>query len=297
MKKINKFLVFSFLLLFVFSVSFLSGCKKDNDKNENLLPSPKMLNLENPLGVWWWDKTLSDKYLSFAKANGVDEIYYCDYTPENDTYEFVKKASQMGIRVYLLLGEKEWLNDSSKLVEKIEAYKAYQQTYSDAKLSGIHLDIEPHQFSDFNSNGNLRKEYILKLISLCYNLSQTYDDITFDYDIPFWFDDEVEFNDTTKQAYKFMIDYANRVFVMSYRDTAEKIVSVAQQEIDYAKSLGKQIFVSVEMNSSEGDNVSFKEEGKEILYRELNWLKDEIDYFNYGVSIHHIKTWQNLKEK
>lgn len=293
---LKKFLIFSLLLLLVFNLSFLSACIQD-DEDENNHTTMEVLNLDKSLGVWWWDKALSDDYLTFAKLNGVDEVYYCDYSPEEDTYEFVKKAKQRGIKVYLLLGEKEWLNDSAGLIEKIEAYTVYQQTYQDAQLSGIHLDIEPHQFDDFNESQSVREQYILKLIALCKTLSQTYTNITFDYDLPFWLDDEVEFGGESKQAYKYIIDYASRVYIMSYRDSAQKIASVASEEIEYAKSKNKQIFVSVEMDSSEGDNVSFKEESKEILYSELNKLKEEINYDNFGVSIHHIKTWKNLKEK
>lgn len=299
LKLVNKIFIFAILLLLVFSGVFLTGCVKndDNENKEDNNSSFQVLNLDKPLGVWWWDKTLSDEYLTFAKLNGVDEIYYCDYSPQEDVYNFVLKAKQKGIKVYLLLGEKEWVNDVSNLNDIINLYKIYQQTYSDAKLSGIHLDVEPHQFSDFKYSEDTRKNYITKFINMASNVVKSNSDITFDFDIPFWFSDEVEFDGQTKSAYKHLIDIASRVFVMSYRDSAQEVVRVARDEVDYAKTNGKQIFVSVEMASSEGDNVSFQEESKQVLNEQLNKLENFIGYDNYGVSIHHIKTWKNLKDK
>lgn len=298
-KPVKKIFIFAILLLFVFSGVFLTGCVKDDDdeNKEDNNSSVQVLNLDKPLGVWWWDKTLGDEYLTFAKLNGVDEIYYCDYSPQEDVYNFVLKAKQKGIKVYLLLGEKEWVNDASNLNDIINLYRMYQQTYPDANLSGIHLDVEPHQFSDFKSSDDIRKNYITKFINMASTVVKSNSDITFDFDIPFWLDDEVEFDGQTKSAYKHLIDIASRVFVMSYRDTAQGIISVAHDEVDYAKVNGKQIFVSVEMTSNEGDNVSFQEESKQVLNEQLNKLESFIGYDNYGVSIHHIKTWKNLKDK
>ena len=120
-----------------------------------------------------------------------------------------------------------------------------------------------------------------------------YEKIEFHYDIPFWFDDEVKYEETTKKVYEHIIDCSSKVVVMSYRDTAEKIYSISKDEIEYANSVGKQISVSVNMTSNEGDNVSFQEENKEVLNTELEKLSSVISK-NFSVAIHHIKTWYNL---
>ena len=120
-----------------------------------------------------------------------------------------------------------------------------------------------------------------------------YAEIEFHYDIPFWFDDEVKYEETTKKVYEHIIDCSSKVVVMSYRDTAEKIYSISKDEIEYANSVGKQISVSVNMTSNEGDNVSFQEENKEVLNTELEKLSSVISK-NFSVAIHHIKTWYNL---
>lgn len=244
-------------------------------------------------GVWWWNDELEyEKYLNFAKQNEISEIYYCDSSFDENTKEFLRLAKAKNIDVYLLAGEKEWLLDKINLDLLISRYKIFQEQNKDIKFKGIHLDIEPHQFSDFDEH---RNEYILKLVELANYLKTNYTQILFDYDIPFWFDDKIVFGLENKEAFKYMIDFANRVFVMSYRDTAEKIYNVGKDEIEYAESVGKDLFLCVETHSSEGDQVSFEEEGKLVMNQEIQKLRNIIG-LNHGIAVHHIKTWQELKE-
>lgn len=241
------------------------------------------------LGVWWWNKDLDDSYLDFAYQNKVTEIYYCNSNFDSNTIDFLSKCNKKNISVYLLAGEKEWLNNTENLINIIEKYIQFQSS-SKIKFSGIHLDIEPHQFDDFSEN---RYKYIYNLINIAHTLKTNYRDILFDYDIPFWLEDNINFNNNNKPAYQHMIDIANRVFVMSYRDTAESIYNVGKEEVEYAISSNKQLFLCVETKSSEGDNVSFMEEGKEYMFSEIDKLRKLLPD-NFGISIHHIKSWEEM---
>ncbi len=248
---------------------------------------------ERPFGVWWWsDRLDADTYLNFAAQNGINEIYYCTDDLDDATATFINKASKKSIDVYLLAGEYTWLDDSTGLFELIEDYNSYQKQYSNAKFRGLHLDIEPHQNPDFEQN---RYGLIYKLIDLAHILKDSYPDIKIDYDLPFWLHDEISFRGNTRPAYEFMIDIADRAFFMSYRDTAEAIYDVAAQEISYARQSGKIIFLSVETYSTEGDNVSFYEEGAEKMLEELKRLKKKIPR-SFGLAIHHISAWKDLRD-
>lgn len=245
----------------------------------------------NFFGVWWWDDELnSETYLDFAKNNNITEIYYCSSKFDETTASFIGKANSRKIDVYWLAGEYQWLNDSTNLCSQIYNYIKYQEDNSNYKFAGIHLDIEPHQNPDFKNN---RYELIYKLIDLASNLKTTYPSIKFDYDIPFWLHDEITYNNQTKPAYEFMIDIANRVFVMSYRDTLEDILNISKEEISYAKQHSKQLFLCVETYSTEGDNVSYMEEGNQKMLEDINNLKNQIPD-NFGIAIHHIKRWKEL---
>ena len=267
------------VLIALFMLFTLSSCKKIDKKKK-------------PLGTWWWDKNLNiDDYLKFAVDNNVTEIYFCDYSLSDNLKDLLKKANKYDIDIYLLLGEKEWVNDRSGLDTIINNYIEFQKT-NEYKLKGIHLDIEPHQFSDFSDN---RTDYLYKLIDVVKTNKTLYKDILFDYDIAFWLDDLINYNSSNKEAYKHIIDYADRVFIMSYRDEATKMYDVSSDEINYASSLGKKIYLGAETYSLEGDNVSYLEEGKKYMYSELDKLRNLIPS-DFGIAIHQIKTWKELKE-
>lgn len=79
---------------------------------------------------------------------------------------------------------------------------------------------------------------------------------------------------------------------MSYRDTKDGILNVAKEELEYANENNKKIILSVETYSLEGDQVSFYEEGKSVL----NNVLKELEGVSSGVSIHHLKSWYELKD-
>ena len=243
------------------------------------------------LGVWWWNDTLSDEYLDFAVQNKVSHIYYCDSDFGEDTTKFIKKCSENDIDVYYLDGRYQWLTDMSKraqLYARLDSLISFNA--GEYKFAGVHLDIEPHQAPNFDED---REDLIVELISLANELRSLYPTIDFEYDIPFWFDDEVVYNGVSKPAYAHMIDVADRVTVMSYRDTATEIYKVAEDEIKYAQSINKPLNLSVETGEEDIDKVTFYEEGNDYMINELNILRGMIPE-NFGIVVHHIKTWKEL---
>jgi len=283
MKKLRTKLIV-YLVLIVLAVAVLAYAAHQTN--------PQNTTATTPLGTWWWNKNLdADEYLTFAADNDVTEIYFCDYSCGDATANIVEKAHAKNITVYLLAGEKEWLNDRQGLDTVIANYQTFQNTH-DIKLAGIHLDIEPHQFDDFQAN---RATYLLQLVTIINENKTNYPDIKFDYDIPFWLDDEITYNGATKPTYQHILDTADRTFIMSYRDTAAKMQSVAQDEIDYATANHKTLFLGAETYSEEGDQVSYYEEGKTYMAEQLAELRQALPD-NFGIAIHQIKTWHDLQD-
>jgi len=295
-KKYVLFITTSIIMVILICISSFFLIKKKNNPSNNTNNSNKP-NSSNTaqsynFGTWWWDNELdTDTYLSYAIKNNVTEIYFCDWNFDENTTKFLTKCNENNIKVYLLDGHYKWLTNDikrEKLFEKLNNFLNYQNNNS-IKFAGVHLDIEPHQDPNFDIN---RYDLIYKLIELMHNLDEKYPDIEFHYDIPFWLNDEIAFNDENKPAYKHIIDIADKVTIMSYRDSAEKIYSVAKEEIEYAKSINKQLNLSVETSENE-DNITFFEEGKTILNTELEKIRKQIPE-NFGISIHHIKSWYEL---
>ena len=243
------------------------------------------------LGVWWWDNRLDDSYLEYAVDNDVNEIYYYTSTFSEKNNEFVKKANKNNVDVYWLCGDYRWIEDYASFQEEMNNYLTYQNKYSTGKFEGVHLDVEPHQHEQFSSR---REELILLYIDFLNRVTNDYPSVHFDADIPFWLEDVVTYNGETKEAFKFVTDIVNRVFVMSYRDSAEQILNVGSAELEYANQKNKPIFLCVETGNEE-DIVTFIEEGKNYMNEQITLIGDLTD-LKFNIAIHHIKTWRELKD-
>lgn len=264
-------------IMLTFSFLFCTSCLKSQ---------------EQIMGVWWWNSSLGSEYLDFAEENGVNEIYYCEGNLDETSSNFIAAANDRDIEVYWLIGEVEWLRQPQELYQEIERYVSYNNSHSQ-KYSGVHLDIEPHQDDNFEQD---RQQLLYNLIDIIYNLKQTYPNIQFDYDIAFWLDDEITYNGVTKPAYQHVIDYADRVFIMSYRDSSEGMLNVASEELVYAKSTNKIVILGAETGETEEDEVvTFAQEGIVYMNEQLDIVKASIPT-NFGISIHHIASWFDMKE-
>ncbi len=267
------------LLIFLF-IPFFTSCTNDTPNDQQVF------------GVWWWDSSLGDEYLTFAKNNGVNEIYYCENNLDEKSSRFIESANKLDIKVYWLIGDVDWLHNYNLLYDEIERYIEYNKNNSSNQYSGVHLDIEPHQDDNFDND---RYMLIYNLIEIANNLQIKYPNIKFDYDIPFWLEDEIDFNGVKKSAYKHLFDISNRIFLMSYRDSCEGMLDVSKEEISYATEINKTVVLGAETaKSSEGDNITYYEEGFSYLKSQINLLKSKLPK-NSGVSIHHILSWYQLK--
>lgn len=272
--------VFLFALLIILSGCALQGENNADDQQKNLL------------AVWQWDNRLDSSYLDFAADNGVTEIY-CYYSSfSQKTTDFIAAANSKGIEVLWLAGKYEWVEDLDSLESKIEEFVAFQAS-SPSRFAGIHLDIEPHQHPEFDER---REELITKFVELTFSLGGGFPSLRIEYDIPFWLDDETTIDGITKPAHEFVIDNAARVTVMSYRDSAEKILDCSKDEINYAKSVRKPLNLSVETGENSDDVVTFYEEGNAFMLEQLAVVRASLPD-DFGIAIHHIKDWKALAER
>lgn len=240
--------------------------------------------------VWWWDNRLDESYLDFAHDKGVKEIYLYASSFSERISDFLVRADALGMQVYWLTGEYQWIHDSAPLLEQLDAFRRFQQT-APVPFAGLHLDIEPHQDPNFEQN---RVACITALIALADTLQNKYPDLHIAYDIPIWLHDMITCQGVTKPAYAHMIDRASRITLMSYRDSCEEIYRSAEDEIRYAVQAGKPLDLGVETQPNDDDIVTFYEEGAGYMYRELASLREKLPS-DFGIVIHHIKSWRELR--
>ena len=280
----KKYLIIFALILLLLCTCFGNiGCtKKEED------------NAQQVFGVWWWNNRLdSDIYLDFAVDNGVNEVYYYDSSLSTTSSSFIDKAKSKNVKVYWLIGDVEYLRNRQELFDKLDQFVDYNNNNSSYAYDGIHLDIEPHQDDYFDID---RTMLIYNLIDIAYALKQNYPQIQFDYDLPFWLEDEIDYNGQIKPAYAHMIDIADRIFLMSYRDSAEAMLDISSEELEYAKNVNKPIILGAETaETSETESVSYFEEGKIFMQNQLEKVKLALPK-NCGISVHHILSWYELRD-
>lgn len=259
----------------------------DNKEDGNVVPEP----VKSVFAVWWWDNRLDETYLKFACEQGVNEIYYYASSFSDRISDFIRAASANGIKVYWLAGKYEWIEDYASLKAKLDEFKSFQNA-SEYKFAGIHFDIEPHQHPEFDAR---RAELITKFVELTFAVKRDYPEFEVAYDIPCWLDDEITLNGVTRPAYEFIIDNADRVTLMSYRDSAEGVLSFAEDEINYALSIKKTLNLGVETGEEE-DIVTFYEEGAAYMREQLDLLSETAPA-GFGIAVHHIRSWRELTER
>ena len=282
----KKAIIYLISIISIFNIVIFSGCSSSNFKPNNF----------NCVGTWWWDDSLGSQYLKFAKKNNVTEIYYAATTFDEQTANFIKKANKYNIKVYYLTGDTNWLINPDSLYNEIALYQEFQNQHPENKFEGIHLNLEPHKNSNFETN---EIGVLTALVSLANILSETYPTILFDYDIPVGLIREITIStatagQSTLPACAHLINTANRVFVITNADSATEIYNSTKNELEYAKSINKSIVVGIE-TSDIGNELSFYDEGKTFMNNELAQLETKIP-LGCGISFNHIGSWKKLSK-
>ena len=268
------------------------------------------------LGVWWWDIGLikgstGERYLDFLEDNDVTEIYLCIDGMQStggtasyaDVRAFVRQSRSRGIRVAALTGEVTWINPGNNgfqaYVDKVREYQA--EASEEEKFYGMHLDVEPHQHGSFSSKRATVMQWFADFMLGKAAPAASATGMLLEWDIPFWLEDTVKDPEgKSADLLELMAKTCDTLTVMSYRDTVEGMYDISVEEIAAAKKYGCKIVLGAECVSSEGDQVSYQEEGKAVMAAELNKLAKrlaaDVGSGNYGLAVHHITTWYSLKD-
>ncbi len=116
--------------------------------------------------------------------------------------------------------------------------------------------------------------------------------------VPFWWDLS-EYSTKNRLLIEHVLKAVDGVVVMAYRDHAEGvdgIVDLAQDEVELASNMGKQVVVGIETGATSLDKVTFQEEGEAFMEGEL--VKVEASFAGStgyaGVAIHHYGAYRTL---
>ena len=238
-------------------------------------------------GLWIWstdiviDTGAQHEFFIFAQLKNVSDAYLYAYgllpTSSSELGDFVAKADDIGVEVELLAGDPTWALTPTHPV----ALGFVQQTITftqnitgGVRPTGVHLDVEPYLLPEWDSDRSSTITQYLDLLSdVKQELAASGTGLTFTVDIPFWYDTiTATYKSATQPLNQHVQDIADRVVIMDYRDFAEGndgIIDHAQDEMDYAQSIAKEVVIGVETNDVEPEKVTFFEEGETVMENEL----------------------------
>jgi len=265
-------------------------------------------------GTWFWcsnknhevltDESKQTDFFNKLSKYGITEIYMSYHHKQlndDNIKRFIRNAYSRNIKVYLCLGELDFLKPESyksSIYEVFDCVDNYNKSVNyNERFAGISYDAEVWNNHDYNwkNDVSIRNQHVAYIKE-----AKRYADtknLSVIFTLSFWL---VQYNTSNGNMYDEITKILDRTTLMVYRDSYEKIkhLVVDKQEnasdslINIATKNGCLIDIAVEtMYSDEGNQVSFYEEEKEAPGYLLSTLKqvDGLlnDYNNRMFSIHH----------
>ena len=231
------------------SFSYVSYLKKENPGEEQKKTSCHDYTggTSPPLiGVWMWDHRKAvgreEEVVERLKKENIRKVYLQLGDDLEALWTFVNKVKAASIEVFGLDGAPEYINDYHRLLDDIERIRNFNLRHKEFPFDGFQVDVEPYLKKDFN----LKKAYYVQKYVQMAHAVKAYigDEFRLSFALPFWFD---TLSSGEKPLSHKVIDIADEVVIMSYRTDYDAIVDSAYSELCYASSVGKPLFLGIEI--------------------------------------------------
>lgn len=180
---------------------------------------------------------------------------------------FIHAATGHGLRIHALSGDPSFTlpDKHERAIFRVDAILAFNRDAEPSeRFSGVHFDIEPHGLKEWKGAPLATKCQLLThlvevSVKMAERIRRESPDLAFGADVTWWFDKRnpdgstaypVTFRGVTKDATKHLLDVADNLGIMSYRNTVEGrngIISLVSQTVPYAGQVGSRAFVGVKM--------------------------------------------------
>jgi hypothetical protein len=232
--------------------------------------------------AWYWKD--DDELADWAAANDFNRVYlFCEGGFSRKVKRAIAALSDRGIAVEALAGENEWGLRPQGMLDFVRKTNAYQRHAApEDRLAGIHLDVESFDSKLFRR----QPERVLRRYLEVLKLAQRQSTLPIGWDIPFWFDGEhVDGHPYLDR----LIAAADRITIMSYRDSAQGILDVARRELRLGKRHGTPITLGAETGDYKPASITFFQEGRAALEAALAAIgrRQAGDPAFRGVAVHH----------
>ena len=293
------------------SAPVITTTKKTTTTTQKANPNEPTIDFiagtDHTLGVWWWYRTpqYEDTYLDLLQRNQVTEIYYClGSTMQQANYRttfhnFIQKAMAKGMRVFLLDGDKSWIEEPTddtptRLEKDITGCTMFKSEYPADAFAGMHLDVEP------KPNETNLKAYVNVFLTKAQEVRKAGMLLEVDLGCGWWsYGKNISYNGQTG-IFNIIAHMVDTMAMMSYRDTADEMYFISIEALKAAKAAGTKIVFGVELgDSGELDKVDFSGESLSTAWRELKKFDQKLASENltipYGYAIHAMHSLATLR--
>lgn len=270
--------------------------------------SPSAIIPQKGLWVWRADPVLDiekrTELLSFMLNKGLNTAYIDARIPVlNNHYmlsEFIRTFQSRGIAVELMFGKPEWaLRDHHhELLSLVDQAVEYSRRYPDARPTAIHLDIEAHSVSQWQDQRDWVANQLLDLLAEARSRAAVVG-LPLVADMPVWWDSfAVSRYGASRPLHQWFIDATDRVALMDYRDTEQRIINDADEELRYASTQNKQVVLGVETMCIPPTLITFCEEGSANMEYVLQRVHSQLPANNRsynGFAVHHYEAYRTMR--
>lgn len=297
---------------------------------EPLNTRPVTPAFSTPRSMWMWNidyalnPTERKKLLDFTTGRHISTLYVCiskrAFAGENrdQLRTFIREANRAGVKVEALDGWKQAIlpEQQPKFLESLQRVIDYNLSVApDERFSGFQSDVEPVTMKEYHASPEAKRRFdrlYVELHAKCAELIRKsgLHDFVFGMAINESLDREierpdrhVEWNGKTCSVIEHLAGFTDYFALMSYHDTAPKIIRAADGEVDLAAKYNIKAWVGVEtldvMQLFGGSrSLSFYEEGLDYMEKELEKV-----YRHYsgkpgygGIAIHHYESYRRMTD-
>ncbi|MEX1670926.1 hypothetical protein AB4876_18605 [Zhongshania guokunii] len=270
--------------------------------------SPSVRASQKGLWVWRADPVLNvekrTELLTFMLNKGLDTAYIDARIPVlNNHYmlsEFIRTFNSRGIAVELMFGKPEWVlrENHHEVLNLIDQAIEYSRRNPDARPTAIHLDIEAHLVSQWPEQRDWVANQLLDLMAEARSRTAVVG-LRLVADMPVWWDSfTVSRYGNSRPLHQLIIDASDRVALMDYRDTEQRIINDANDELRYASSQNKQVVLGVETMCIPPELITFCEEGSANMEYVLQRVHGQLppSHPSYqGFAVHHYESYRTMR--
>ena len=206
-----------------------------------------------PRAIWVWSYSWADKpeeataLLEFAKANNVDTFYLESESVIQESparlEEFIHRAAAQSIRVELLFGGHQWVEQPAVAVALAKRAAAFIAAMAEPKATAIHFDVEPHALPNWDSDQQRLAGLYIDLID---QLKTATGQTALHVDIGHFYGSiNLTRAGVNKSLLRWVLERADGAVLMAYNSTPRNVLAFVKDEFVQSQGLGAKLRVAL----------------------------------------------------